>query len=157
MTETMQAPAAIKADVVGDDLPCYRCGYNVRGLASDGRCPECAASVGETLHRRAATTLAGGFLPLEMSDPRWVRRLATACTLLLIAGTGLLATHVLSIFELQVPMAVSVPIFLTPCALLVAGVWMLGAGEPTHAGRRRAWLCVTVRVTIVAWLLSMTG
>jgi hypothetical protein len=32
---------------VADDLTCVRCGYNLRGLASDGRCPEC----GETVER----------------------------------------------------------------------------------------------------------
>ena len=31
------------------DVPCEECGYNLRGLTSDGRCPECGHSVDESL------------------------------------------------------------------------------------------------------------
>lgn len=31
------------------DVPCASCGYNLRGLAGDGRCPECGASVARSL------------------------------------------------------------------------------------------------------------
>jgi uncharacterized repeat protein (TIGR04138 family) len=31
------------------DLPCVECGYNLRGLASDGRCPECGADVADSI------------------------------------------------------------------------------------------------------------
>jgi len=32
-----------------EDLPCVRCGYNLRGLKAEGNCPECGASVGKSL------------------------------------------------------------------------------------------------------------
>jgi hypothetical protein len=31
------------------DVPCASCGYNLRGLSSDGKCPECGASVARSL------------------------------------------------------------------------------------------------------------
>lgn len=31
------------------DLPCSRCGYNLRGLLVEGKCPECGESVEETV------------------------------------------------------------------------------------------------------------
>ncbi|MHC5001665.1 MAG: hypothetical protein ACYTJ0_00940 [Planctomycetota bacterium] len=35
---------------VVDDLACMGCGYNLRGLAASGRCPECALPVAESLY-----------------------------------------------------------------------------------------------------------
>lgn len=37
---------------VQDDLPCVYCGYNLRGLALSGRCPECGGSNWDALLRR---------------------------------------------------------------------------------------------------------
>ena len=62
--------------MVDRDLPCIRCGYNLRTLASDRRCPECAMPVG-------LTTSLGG--PFTQTRPAYVRRLARGCWLLLAA------------------------------------------------------------------------
>jgi hypothetical protein len=35
--------------VLGDDLPCVKCRYNLRSLAREGRCPECGTAVGESV------------------------------------------------------------------------------------------------------------
>ena len=39
---------------VGANVPCLRCGYNLRGLEPRGRCPECVAttSVSSGAHAR---------------------------------------------------------------------------------------------------------
>jgi len=49
------------------DITCRKCGYNLRGLLPDGRCPECGTAVGRSLH---------GDL-LRFSDPEWVQKLAS--------------------------------------------------------------------------------
>ena len=49
------------------DVACRKCGYNLRGLLPDGRCPECGTAVGRSLH---------GDL-LRFSDPEWVQKLAS--------------------------------------------------------------------------------
>lgn len=73
---TLAKPAAItalppiKLDPTGridDDVSCRKCGYNLRGLLPDGRCPECGTAVGRSLH---------GDL-LRFSDPDWVQKLAS--------------------------------------------------------------------------------
>ena len=57
------------------DLPCPVCGYNLRGLADGGRCPECGTAIDRRgpwtlarwpfrLRRRLAVALAGLFLTL---------------------------------------------------------------------------------------------
>src|SRR3954466_4656740 len=56
---------------ISADLPCHRCGYDLRVHPHDGVCPECGASVAES--RRVAA------IPRRPawrdSDPRWRRRL----------------------------------------------------------------------------------
>jgi len=50
-----------------DDAPCRRCGYNLRGLALDGLCPECGAPVAWSAFGAA----------LRYGDPRWIATLAS--------------------------------------------------------------------------------
>ncbi len=48
-----------------EDLLCSHCGYNLRGLLSEGRCPECGTEV--------ARSLRGDLL--AAADPAWLERL----------------------------------------------------------------------------------
>lgn len=57
-----QAPVP---QVISHDQPCRKCGYNLRGLATDNRCPECGTPVGFSFH---------GDL-LRFCDPGWVETL----------------------------------------------------------------------------------
>src|SRR3982751_5743669 len=52
------------------DLPCDRCGYDLRAHPQDGKCPECGASVAES-RRLAAIPRRPAW---RDSDPRWRRR-----------------------------------------------------------------------------------
>lgn len=60
---------------LAEDVACRHCGYNLRGLALDGQCPECEMAIEKTLH---------GFL-LRFSDPTWLKRLRSGLTLLIVA------------------------------------------------------------------------
>ena len=57
--------------ILEQDTPCRRCGYNLRGLAELGRCPECHAPVMLAL------------LPqnLPIIDPEWIERVLRGCRL----------------------------------------------------------------------------
>jgi hypothetical protein len=50
-----------------EDISCRKCGYNLRGLSPDGRCPECGTAVGRSLR--------GDYL--HFADPQWVQTLAS--------------------------------------------------------------------------------
>jgi len=52
-------------ETIQQDLPCSRCGYNLRGLTLDMACPECSAPVGSSIH---------GDL-LGFADPDWLDKL----------------------------------------------------------------------------------
>jgi len=57
--------------IVPTELLCYRCGYDLRAHPSDGICPECGGSVGES-RRWAAIPRRPAW---KDSDPRWRRRM----------------------------------------------------------------------------------
>jgi hypothetical protein len=57
-------PSAV-AGVIEADTLCRRCGYNLRGLAPTGLCPECGTAI--------ALSLVGNLL--KQADPDWVERL----------------------------------------------------------------------------------
>jgi len=57
-------PSAV-AGVIAEDTPCRRCGYNLRGLAATGLCPECGTAIG--------LSLVGNLL--KQADPDWLDRL----------------------------------------------------------------------------------
>ena len=61
------------------ELPCHRCGYDLRAHPADGECPECRASVAES-RRVAAVPRRPAW---RDSDPRWRRRI--------LAGVWILA------------------------------------------------------------------
>jgi hypothetical protein len=66
----------------GYDLPCVACGYDLRGLDVNGRCPECGVPIAETI---------GGQL-LASADPLWVHRVSlgvTAAYITTLAWLGL--------------------------------------------------------------------
>ncbi len=52
--------------VIDRDAACVHCGYNLRGLAATGKCPECG--------REIATSLAIASISSH-SDPRWLRQI----------------------------------------------------------------------------------
>jgi hypothetical protein len=60
----------ISADLASD-LPCHRCGYDLRAHPSDGICPECSASVAESIRVAAIPTRPAW----RESDRRWRRRI----------------------------------------------------------------------------------
>ncbi len=151
-------PAPVAREVVFDeagriaeDLPCLRCGYNLRGLGSEATCPECASTVGRSIQ---------GDL-LRFCDPDWLARLAKGLLLIII---GLLAGFVpsLLVFALMVggmPMGAlvmgSTLLGVATSLVVVIGVWWMTAPDPARTEAERLGTARTVaRWCITAELLS---
>jgi hypothetical protein len=65
---------------IARDIPCVSCGYDLRGLYRDGRCPECAHPVSESVEiwrlkdRRK-------FESLTLADAAWIREVSESAIL----------------------------------------------------------------------------
>lgn len=121
-------PGALdEAGFVAQDIECKRCGYNLRGLQPENRCPECGTPVG--------LSIAGDLL--RFSDPNWVATVARGLGIMLwmilvgiilgcMGGLAQSATGASGITLL-------VQIFVS--LLAAYGVWLLSAPEPARIGQ----------------------
>jgi hypothetical protein len=137
-------PSAAPDDAghIVDDQICRRCGYNLRGLRRDGRCPECGTAV--------ALSLEGDLL--RYADPRWVERLARGSRFILNGLSAALvcaiATGVLSAvtppgspgataMALEALTAICQVAALFGLIAAYCGAWMMTSPDPTRAGEDR--------------------
>jgi hypothetical protein len=124
------------------DKTCRRCGYNLRGLSADGRCPECGTAV--------AISLEGDLL--RYAAPRWVERLGRgsrfilnglSAALLFAIATGILNTATFGGPTGTKSLAIEALTAICEVALLIGlvaaycGTWMMTAPDPTRAGEDR--------------------
>ena len=115
--------------ILDDDLTCLSCGYNVRGLAPDGICPECGTDTGRSIHGDH----------LRFCDPHWVGRLALSAQFIIAAllvyfllgcccgGCGLPNNMG------QASIATSVALVIA-AALRFIGYWFLTTPDPSKSG-----------------------
>ena len=80
------------------DIACRRCGYNLRGLPVDGRCPDCAMPI--------AASVRGD--DLVYADPIWIAKL-TLGTEGLIAGWAAAAVAIAAAFAFTRPRSLLAP------------------------------------------------
>jgi hypothetical protein len=102
-------PPALAPAIVDDDVPCSKCGYNLRTQAVDANCPECGYGVAQTLEDRRRIWLCN-------RDPRWVRRLAW--------GAGLLAVmSAMPVFGIILQLVPALIYYVTGGGQLLRFVW----------------------------------
>jgi hypothetical protein len=116
-------PAA-PTQIIGD-LPCRSCGYNLRTLATNGLCPECATPI--------ASSLRGDLL--READPNWLRQMHTGCKL---EYGAIWAAWISYVFLLPLPFSLY-RTFAAPAAaaVMALGTWMLASPDPSGIGEDR--------------------
>jgi len=137
-------PAVNPAAVIDDDgrlacdAACGECGYNLRGLGTGGRCPECGAPIAASL----------GGAGLEEAPVRWLRRVHRGVTVLAFTYPAMLLLAAIitwrsrwlgSIGMPQVGLVVGL-LRLALGGLSVYAVLLITAREPArlgHSGRSR--------------------
>lgn len=125
--------AELEAEPTGpidNDLPCWRCGYNLRGMTEDRACPECGTAVGRSLLGDQ----------LRFSDPDWVRTLARGAnwilwSVLIGIAIGIIGAVVLAIMNFNSSSVNRVdPVIALlsalPSLIYVVGVWSITSPEP---------------------------
>lgn len=120
---------ALNTAAVEQDIPCRRCGYNLRGLPLTSRCPECGTMVGVSVR---------GDL-LRFSDPQFVATLHQGVRLMLwailVIVIGAIAAAVTT--ALRRASGLSFGVQLLPLAgslLNVIGAWLLTTPDPSGIG-----------------------
>lgn len=114
------------ADPISSDTPCRRCGYNLRGLALAGQCPECGLPVDDSVR---GTLLC--YAPVS-----YQRRVCQGLTLLnVVALAGMLGGLFLQVLEGIWPYALLLLLGSVGCA----GAWLLSTRDPrdSPSGTRR--------------------
>src|SRR6185369_614177 len=110
------------------DVVCRKCAYNLRGLNTSGRCPECGTSVGFSIQ--------GDYL--RFCDPSWVDTLRLGVVILL-SGIGVI---VLAVIVSAVQGAtrgraggaanpLGMILSIAGYALMVGGAWLLTTPDPS--------------------------
>lgn len=130
---------------LAESIPCRRCGYDLRGLDPDGRCPECRTAV--------ARSIQGDLL--RLCDPQWTARLARGMLWLIIGiitqivwgmasgligviSTGALTAPTGGIPpNLQTVMGVSISGTALTAIIQAIGVWLLTSPDPGAAETAR--------------------
>jgi hypothetical protein len=115
-----------------DDLPCRSCEYNLRTLATEGVCPECATPVAASLRSEL----------LRDADPDWLWHMHSGCKLLYWGIWGAWLSY---IFFRAISLGL-IRTFALPASSAVAavGTWMLTSPDPSgigedRYGRPRVW------------------
>jgi hypothetical protein len=102
------------------DLPCHRCHYNLRGLPSDSRCPECGEAI--------ASSVAAANPALNAKVAHWFNQLALGA--LLLAGAAVVACLIpLSYVRSQLILYLFA---ILAGGLAAAGTWLLACRDPAR-------------------------
>lgn len=128
---TPPGPVPHPAAQVGADRVCIRCSYNLRGLPTDGRCPECGTPVADSLRGDYLAFAAPEHLASIRAGLDLVLVGVPVYFVALVGGLlgGLAVRGILSPPEIGVLRHAAM---LAPSALLLAGYWRLTRPEPGH-------------------------
>ena len=122
---------------IGNDLPCRKCGYNLRGLTPAMRCPECGTAVGYSLQ---------GDL-LRFCDPGWVDTLSRGTSLIVWGIVTYIAALILGMIlgaaaggsrggAVGVVILVGIAV-IGAWILMTIGWWLLTQPDPSGMGEER--------------------
>ncbi|HBS29388.1 MAG TPA: hypothetical protein DEB06_08055 [Phycisphaerales bacterium] len=163
MTDPASAPPAAHdaapPEIVELDQPCYRCGYSLRGLSAEARCPECASPIHDSLR--------GGLLRFSSDE-----HLAMLHRGVFLVLAGIIVQILAGLGGIVVGLAVA-GIGISPSGLqllaqfggfagtvmVLWGWWLFSTRDPgitlaRDSPRARAWVRATV---LVQAAFAMTG
>jgi hypothetical protein len=122
------AAALDASGAVGIDLPCRKCGYNLRSLGGSGRCPECGSAVGLSVQ--------GDFL--RYSDPSWVFGLRRGVNFIIgaiaVIILGLIATIPVRINNRALGEDLTLLVNFVGAVMSLFGGWLLTEPDPSGLG-----------------------
>ena len=162
--ETLQRVDPIVPLEIELAIPCSRCGYTLSGLKTDGKCPECAAPIAESVRGER----------LEFAAPGFVRVLWLGAVVTAIAVAVQLVCTTMAFVPTMVMLGLSIgppprwldmtlwfafvilPAFSSAAAL--AGWWLLTTPDPARHGtpgdaRWRVPLRAVIGLEAACWIM----
>lgn len=127
------------------DVVCRKCGYNLRGLGGDGRCPECGTAVGFSLQ---------GDL-LRFCDPGWVETLRRGAAVFVGAVVIFFIAYMTVLFPQWFEFSREVFELvwygmLLACLLFAVAWWLMTQPDPSGLGEDRYGTArKVIRITLV--------
>ncbi|MEM9416027.1 MAG: hypothetical protein AAGA29_11215 [Planctomycetota bacterium] len=144
------------------DVACRSCGYNLRGIAGDGTCPECGQDVEDSLLDDRP----------EHSNPKWLNRTALGANLfgvaallaigiiLMLIATAILADNTRHSQLVMLFVIALWGLVATTGIITLAALWLITSKDPTRHNNKRetvtrwtARLCLTGFVPLILILL----
>ena len=151
------------------DLACRSCGYNLRGAAADGGCPECGHAVDDALQDDRP----------EHSNPHWLSRVTLGANLFgiaALAAVALLFLFILFGILFSAPQLrpiktifiyINLALIVATIMLALTGTWLITLRDPTRHHIKRETNCRWIaRIGLTAfapigylfvYLVSRTG
>lgn len=146
MAPSTSEPVDAAAALLGEDIPCRRCSYNLRGLRPDGLCPECGTPVGLSTR-----------LPLLCyADPDWLRKVVRGLTIILwMILVSILATAAAAVLQHMGQREFGQIVGLAAGIVSLYGVWLMTTPDPSGIGEDpNITARKVVRFAVAAGLLS---
>jgi hypothetical protein len=142
----------------GIELRCRQCGYDLRGLGSDDRCPECGADVGPAIVAAKSAAL-GEPAPLAGGNTRWLRNIAWGYTAVAVATMLWIALGGFIVLDIDrqwdfLPPIVSLGVDGLVFLLLMVGTFLASSAEPYA---RRTWGELLSRLLARVGLIVVLG
>ena len=127
------------------DVVCRKCGYNLRGLLAEGRCPECGTSAGFSLQ--------GDFL--RYCDPDWVEKLRWGTQLFMLGVLAIIGGAVASNAFLLRAGGAGVFIVIGGRILTTVALWFLTQPDPSGLGEDQYGTArKIIRVSLIAGIIQ---
>jgi len=151
MTSASGFPAP--GGTVARDAPCRGCGYNLRGLSLDGRCPECGAMVGVSVQ--------GDWL--RFSDPQFIQMLRKGISFILWSILiSIIMVVVGAVLQLVMRMKGGPVVQLAGLAAYIPAIiggWLLTSPDPSgvgedHYGTARKFIRITLAIGVIEHVIN---
>ncbi|MFQ5502744.1 MAG: hypothetical protein ACE5EQ_10655 [Phycisphaerae bacterium] len=156
MTDEVPTPVPLAREAtVEGDVPCIACGYNLRTLSMNGRCPECGGEILASFRRSW----------LIFALPSWLGRLRTGVTIILWMLLGGIVSYIALV---AVMIATIGPSGQAPSPFLIMGimlffglgftcVWLISVWYLTTPETGRKPNEALGRTVIAKWILGLSA
>jgi hypothetical protein len=136
--------------IVQSDLQCILCGYNLRTLRQDGKCPECGSDVARSLEPA---------LSIHPDDREWLIQIRDGVTLLIVAflwQIPVLLADIYDPFTRPRPAYLAASVAIVPWVLSAFAAWKLSYRRKSSHDNDAGAVRIPLRLSAIIVLLGVS-